>query len=118
MDTPLVSTVSITCGPYPSLQSTFSVRHSKSAPISKEDGGNHGDDSDDEDMMEDILIEDAAGDNEEGSPLETDEQEVVDGLVKLTLPKATVELVQILYFRLDDIVANIADYPPAHHYVK
>lgn len=91
--------------------------HSKSAPIIKEDVGNHGDDSDEEDMME--LIEDAAGDNEEGNPLETEDQEAVDNaLVKLTLPKATVELVQILYFRLDDIVANIADYPPAHHYVK
>ena len=90
--------------------------HSKSAPIIK-DVGNHGDDSDEEDMME--LIEDAAGDNEEGNPLETEDPEAVDNaLVKLTLPKATVELVQILYFRLDDIVANIADYPPAHHYVK
>lgn len=114
MNTPLFSAALITRGlPH---QNTFSVGHSKSAPIIKEDGGNHGDDSDDEDMME--LIEDASGDNEEGNPLETEDQEAVDGLVKLTLPKATVELVQILYFRLDDIVANIADYPPAHHYVK
>lgn len=69
-------------------------------------------------MMGDILIEDGTGDNEEENPLEADEHEVISGLVKLTLPKPTVELVQILYFRLDDIVANIADYPPAYHYVK
>ena len=67
-----------------------------------------------------ILFEEHSGENEEGNPLETDEHEATDegGLVPLTLPKPTAELVQILYFRLDDIVVNVADYPPAQHYVK
>ena len=79
------------------------------------DSGNHGDDTDEEDI--DILLEDH---NEEGNPPETDEKEVVTGcaLVKLTLPKPTAQLVQLLYFRLHDIVSNSADYPPAQHYVR
>lgn len=100
-------------------QNTFSVVHSKSAPEIQSNGGNHGDNSDD-DEEELLLFEEQDEENGEGSPLETDEPEDVGRceLVKLALPKATAELVQLLYIRLDDIVANVADYPPAHHYVK
>ena len=83
------------------------------------DCGNHGDDvcTDVEDLIGDILLDDR---NEEGNPPETDEKEVItgSGLVKLTLPKPTAQLVQMLYFRLHDIVSNIADHPPAKHYVR
>ena len=71
-------------------------------------------------MIHDILFEDPNEDNDEGLTLEAEGPDDIEGhgLVRLTPPKPTAELVQTLHFRLEDIVANVADYPPAQHYVK
>ena len=74
------------------------------------------DSEDEQDIIPDFTDESEM----EGSPGETDENEGVAecSVVESSLPRPTVELVQLLYVRLCDIAANIADSPPAHHYVR
>ena len=73
---------------------------------------NEDSDNSEEDIMEEILFEEDA--NDEGLTLAVDECE---GVV-LAPPKPTAELVQALFYRLEDITVTVADYPPALHYVK
>lgn len=73
---------------------------------------NEDSDNSEEDIMEEILFDEDA--NDEGLTLAVDERE----RVVLAPPKPLAELVQALFYRLEDIVVTVADYPPALHYVK
>ena len=77
-------------------------------------------DYEDEQEVIPIFTTDNDENEPEGSPsnIDTNEVEIGSGLVGLTLPQPSPELVQLLYMRLSDIVANIADYPPAQHYIR
>ena len=82
------------------------------------EGGNPGDaDYEDE---QNVITTDNDETEAEGSPVNTDSNEVEtgSGLVQLTLPQPSAELIQLLYIRLSDIVANVADYPPAQLYIR
>ena len=85
------------------------------------EGGNSGDaDYEDEQDVIPIFTTDNDETEAEGSPVNTDSNEVEtgSGLVQLTLPQPSAELIQLLYIRLSDIVANVADYPPAQLYIR
>jgi hypothetical protein len=100
------------------VQSRQAIAHSQSALVMQTEGGNPGDaDYEDE---QDVITTDNDETEAEGSPVNTDSNEVEtgSGLVQLTLPQPSAELIQLLYIRLSDIVANVADYPPAQLYIR
>ena len=102
-----------------SPQSVFIAAHSVSAPEGQRNSGNVDSDEDEQDVIP-IFTDVNEGSGIEGSPgvIEENEEAAKCDIVKSPLPQPTAELVQLLYTRLTDIVANIADYPPAHDYVR
>ncbi|CAI8000495.1 Myotubularin-related protein 1 [Geodia barretti] len=103
------------------VQSRQAIAHSQSARFMQTEGGNSGDaDYEDEQDVIPIFTTDNDETEAEGSPVNTDSNEVEtgSGLVQLTLPQPSAELIQLLYIRLSDIVANVADYPPAQLYIR
>ena len=97
------------------IQGQPTVAHSQSAPEIQTGSESCGDiNSEDEQEVIPIFTDSNEDNVVEGSP------DVMAGysLVELALPQPTSELIQLLCIRLNDIVANIADYPPAQHYVR
>lgn len=93
----------------------------RSRSVSPEIRGDTGDvDSEEEQDVIPVYTEDNDDNEAEGSPgnIDGNEAESGSGLVELTLPQPTTELIQLLYIRLINIVANVADYPPAQHYIR
>lgn len=101
---------------YSYFQHQHTIPHSRSAPAIHRDrgsssirergySGDAGDSEDEPDVIPTLSTE-----------AESPALEVT--LVKSALPKPTAEIIQMLLIRLNDIVANIADYPPALHFVR